>query len=268
MTRPVALHVSPHPDDEAVGCMGTISTLVDAGWEVVNLLTTLGREGQEERRRQEAERAASAGGYRIEVAPEVVLESGYGSFERELARYLQRALGRLRPSLILSTSPHDGHPRHEAVGRSVAHVTRAFPGTIWWMYGIWQDLGIPTLYVEMTEAQLERTLMVLNYYTGELSRQDYGALVEGRARTARIVGSEKIFGYGSGPASDLPYAELLTETVFLDGNWWAGSRRVLDTSQIFTEHSDQRLSGWIERLSDSSSLAGRGEGTGSYSSCL
>jgi LmbE family N-acetylglucosaminyl deacetylase len=229
VSQPWALHVSPHPDDEAVGCMGTITTLLDAGWRVTNLLTTLGREGEGARRLREAQAAAEAGGYQVEVAHQSVSASTE-QFEKCVEIALEAQFALHTPDLVLSTTPHDIHPRHEQVGRAVSRVIRSAPGLRWWMYAIWGDLPAPTLYVELDDARLRRSLAVLAHYTGEIERQNYPALVEGRARAASVLGSEKIFGFGSGPASKEPFAELMAETTF-DGNAWRpGQPRMLGDS--------------------------------------
>ena len=41
---PAVLAVSPHPDDELLGAGATLMALRDAGWRVINLAASLGRE--------------------------------------------------------------------------------------------------------------------------------------------------------------------------------------------------------------------------------
>ena len=54
-------------------------------------------------------------------------------------------------------------------------------------------------------------LHILEAYEGELERNDYRRLLAGRATTNAVLGSERVFGFGSPAASPLPYAEVLTE---------------------------------------------------------
>jgi hypothetical protein len=68
---------------------------------------------------------------------------------------------------------------------------------------------------------------VLGAHAGELARNDYGALVRARAKANRVLGAERVFGYGSA-AREQPLAELLTEAVMLEGEWWAAPARELD----------------------------------------
>jgi LmbE family N-acetylglucosaminyl deacetylase len=149
---------------------------------------------------------------------------------------------------VISPQPHDGHPTHEAVGRAVREALEQLPAVpVWWMWGLWADLAVPTLYAPYGEAELERALHVLAAYAGELERNDYRRVVSGRASSSTVLGSERIFGFGSAAASDEPYAELLTEAVRRDGHWYAGARRVLDLAEPLGDgsSSNQLLEDWL-----------------------
>jgi LmbE family N-acetylglucosaminyl deacetylase len=227
----VVLHISPHPDDEAIAAGMTLTALAVRGWHVVNLLLSAGRPGDESRRLAEAEEAARRGGYQLEVDDDIVA-----------------ALARHRPALVVSTQPHDGHPAHEAVGREVRAAMEQLPvAPVWWMWGLWADLAVPTIYAPYATSDLERSLHVLEAYAGELERNDYRRLVRGRAASNTVLGSERVFGFGSPAASDQPFAELLTEAVRRDGHWYAGTRRVLDLAEPFADGSVsiELLDGWI-----------------------
>jgi N-acetylglucosamine malate deacetylase 1 len=227
----VVLHVSPHPDDEAIAAGMTLSGLAERGWRVVNLLLSAGRPGDEDRRLAEAEEAARRGGYRLDVDGNIAA-----------------AIERHRPTLVVSPQPHDGHPAHEAVGRAVrdvlAHLTVA---PTWWMWGLWADLDVPTLHVPFDEADLSRAIEVLEAYAGELERNDYRRVVRGRAASNAVLGSERVFGFGASAASAAPYAELLTEAVRRAGHWYAGSRRVVDLDAPLADASTstERIDEWI-----------------------
>src|SRR5580692_10461213 len=60
---PAVVHVSPHPDDEAVGCPAALLHLRDRGWQVINVVSSLGFGPQWPRRRAEAEAAAALEGF-------------------------------------------------------------------------------------------------------------------------------------------------------------------------------------------------------------
>jgi hypothetical protein len=229
--RHVVLHVSPHPDDEAIGAGMTLAALAARGWLVVNLLVSRGEPGQEARRLAESDAAARIAGYRLDVDSDI-----------------PRALRFYQPEIVICSQPHDGHPAHEAVGRAVRDALSdlAEPPP-WWMWGLWADLAVPTLYIPFGEDDLARALEILTAYAGELARNDYRRVLRGRSSSNTVLGSERVFGFGSAGASDQPYAELLTEAIRKAGRWYAGRRRLVDLDRPLGDRaaSSESLDDWI-----------------------
>ena len=223
----VALHVSAHPDDEAIAAGMTVSGLATRGWTVVNLLLSAGRPGDEPRRLAEAAEAAKRAGYVLETDADALGQGETGCVTAVLA-----ALDRHRPTLVISPQPHDRHPSHELVGRAVrAALEQSGSTAVWWTWGLWAALQSPTLYVPFGPSALARALDVLDAYRGELERNDYRRLVEGAAASNAVLGSERVFGFGSPAASTEMYAELFTELIRSDGHWYAGQPRVVDLDE-------------------------------------
>ena len=222
---PSVLHLSPHPDDEAIGAGATLLALRDAGHRIVNVACGLGgREEERDRRRAELGEACRRAGFELVVEPPA-LEALLDGVE-----------------LVVSPSPHDGHPAHEATGRAARDAVAA-AGVRWWMWGVWADLPHPTLHHGFGEELLAEQLHVLAAYEGELARNDYAALVRARAVANRVLGSERVFGFGS-PARPEPYAELLTEVELRGGRWIAGAPRALDPAlPPFVPGAD--ISAWL-----------------------
>jgi hypothetical protein len=149
---------------------------------------------------------------------------------------------------VISPQPHDVHPAHEAVGRAVRELLAAQPDPpVWWMWGLWADLAVPTLYLPFDDDDLAAALSVLEAYSGELARNDYRRLVRGRAAANTVLGSERVFGFGAPAASAAPFAELLTEAVRRDGRWYAGVRRVVDRDAALGDGSPstESLEDWV-----------------------
>jgi LmbE family N-acetylglucosaminyl deacetylase len=216
---PGVLHVSPHSDDEALGAPATLLLLRRAGWRVVNAVVNLGRADDHARRQAEAVEAARRAGF------ELVLHDD----ESRVDAWLSSLVHEHRPAIVVSPSPHDGHPSHEAVGRATEVALAALPDPpVWWQWGLWADLPSPTIYVPFDDDLLAEAQHVLAAYTGELARNDYARLLGARAVAHAVLGSERVFGFGSARASRLPYAELLTELCRIDGAWRASPARVLD----------------------------------------
>jgi AhpD family alkylhydroperoxidase len=177
---PTVLHVSPHPDDEALGAPATLLLLRRAGWRVVNLVTSLGRAGDAERRRAEAADAAQRAGF------ELVLPRGRG-----LTDEVASAVRSCSADVVVSPSSDDAHPGHKAVADATGVVLTALTAPpVWWQWALWADLRAPTLYVAFTEDVLEEARHVLRAYAGELARNDYDRLLAARATAQAVLGRE------------------------------------------------------------------------------
>lgn len=122
------LVIAPHPDDESIGCAGTILLHLQAGAQVTVACVTdgrasralgLGAEEMARRRRREAEACARLLG--IDDLDWFGLPEGAWS-EHELHAHLDRAMTQHRPSLVYAPSRIDFHPEHRKVARALARL--------------------------------------------------------------------------------------------------------------------------------------------------
>jgi LmbE family N-acetylglucosaminyl deacetylase len=123
--------VAAHPDDESLGAGGLIATAAASGLAVYVVLLTAGEASHPEsptvtrhalatRRLAEAERAL---GILAPEAPLVFLgasDGGVAVVEAEVTASLVDLIGDGRSTLLVAPWRHDGHPDHEAAGRSAA----------------------------------------------------------------------------------------------------------------------------------------------------
>ncbi|MCA1055037.1 bacillithiol biosynthesis deacetylase BshB2 [Rossellomorea aquimaris] len=135
------LVIFPHPDDEAFGVSGTISTHINNGTPVTYACLTLGemgrnlgnppfatRESLPLIRKKELKKAAEAMGItdlRMMGYRDKTLE-----FENDekLANMVTGLIDELDPSLIISFYPgYSVHPDHEATARAVVRAVRRLP---------------------------------------------------------------------------------------------------------------------------------------------
>ena len=211
MSAPVAVHFSPHPDDELLGAPGALFALRDAGWRIVNIAMSLGRPDQRERRRAELEEACARARYELRIDD---VEPG-------------RVLADLQPSLVLAPNPHDRHPFHEEVARDVLHAVAAAgaPSTVW-LWSIWGETAFPSLAVELPGERLLEIERALEAHEGELARTDFRRLLRGRAAASGVLGAERMSGFGA-PGLPFPDAELLTELRLATGRFMLCDPRVL-----------------------------------------
>ncbi len=205
--RPTALLLSPHPDDELLGCPAHLFALRDAGWRIVNLALSLGSaQGERGRRLSELEEACGRAGFELLLEDDGLampdsceaLSGGEADtgFERSLARVLEisDAIG---GDLLVSPSPHDDHPAHERAGRLALAAARAGAAGRLWLWGLWADLARPNSLCVFGAERLEEIERALSAHRGELARNDYGRLLRARAELSSILLPERVFGYGS-----------------------------------------------------------------------
>jgi len=244
--RLTVLHLAPHPDDEVIGAPATLLRLRDAGHRVVNFACSLGRHDQWERRRREVEEACRRAGFELEIMDPPLAISRGDDFElaqRTLVEEVRRLVATLDAQLVVAPTPHDGHYGHEVVGRAARDALAVEGAPRLWMWAIWADLSLPTLFAPFGEEDLERATHALRAHAGEIGRNDYVDLLRCRGVTARVLGSERVFGFGR-PGRDVPYAELLTEAAFADGEWWAGAPREPDPADPLSPVPQERPLGW------------------------
>ncbi|HET9737224.1 MAG TPA: PIG-L family deacetylase [Solirubrobacteraceae bacterium] len=251
------LHVAPHPDDEAIGAPATLLRLLAAGHRVVNLACSLGRPDRHERRRREVTEACRRAGFELEILDPPLRISRDDDLELAqltLAGEVRRRVEALGAGLVVGPTPHDGHHGHEVVGRAVRDALAAEDAPRLWMWAIWAELPLPTLFVPYGDTELERAIAALSAHVGELGRNDYAELLRSRGVTSRVLGAERVFGFGA-PGRDVPYAELLSEVQFGDGEWWAGAPRVPDLADpLAAVPRDRPLGWWMNRPSFSTEI--------------
>jgi LmbE family N-acetylglucosaminyl deacetylase len=254
MTKTV-LHFAAHPDDELIGPPATLMALRDAGWRIVNVACGLGRPEQRTRRAAELGAASQLAGFEASV-PEYppIATSRTDDAPKVFAEVLELAkamIAERRPEIVLSPTPHDRHPSHELVARALRDALSGSPTDPprWWMWGLWGELPMPTIGTAFEQPRLEEILTALGAYQGELLRNDYGAVVRGKAAMNAKLGAERLFGFGSKKIAPAPYVELLTETVLIDGRWLLGAPHWLDRQALLAPPSKTDISDWLHEKS-------------------
>jgi LmbE family N-acetylglucosaminyl deacetylase len=145
------LVIAPHPDDESLGCGGTISLLCRRGDLVQVVFLTSGERGveglppQEARALREAEARQAGAVLGVNHVAFLRLPDGgvAGNIEPGGAR-LAQMLGGRRPGLLFLPHPGDEHADHKAALPLVAAAWRTLPGgppPQLWGYEVWTPLA-------------------------------------------------------------------------------------------------------------------------------
>lgn len=179
--------LAPHPDDESIGCGGTIIRHVAAGAQVRVLTVSNGEKVEgaggdiAARRQDEARRAAAILG----VAPPVFLELPDGQVSAhgpELARRLTQEVTDFRPQVVYAPFPLDVHPDHTATAGAALRVLEDPGGFQLAFYEIYQPIRF-SMVVDISDVVTQKRRAILAHETGLLGAQEIIAdAVEGLGR--------------------------------------------------------------------------------------
>lgn len=215
----IALVVAAHPDDEVLGCGGTIARLAKEGHEVHVLLMTDG-EGARfadnnpadelvAARRLAAEQAGSMLGIRS-LTTHSLPDNRLDSIDRlDVVRVIEAAIERLGPFTVLTHHSGDTNIDHRVVHDAAIVACRPQPGnsvkalhffeipsSSEWRPATSAPPFVPNLYIDISET-LDAKLAALEVYSRELrsfphprSKRGVEALARWRGVTAGVSAAE------------------------------------------------------------------------------
>jgi LmbE family N-acetylglucosaminyl deacetylase len=179
--------IAPHPDDETIGCGGTLALLANAGSEVRVVVATDGEASLEGacgarevgRRRRLREIAACE---RLGVGPPTFLglpDAGLERCSSLLFDLLAQQLEGFEPDIIFAPWMLDGHPDHRAVASSVARL--ALPSwSVIWTYEVWASLP-PNRLVDISDWWDDKTSALTCHHLDEADGAAHLALQRWRS---------------------------------------------------------------------------------------
>lgn len=175
------LVLAPHPDDESLGCGGTIARYTHGGATAALLVVSDGgaldeQDGKKEEdlaaeRTQETRAAAQVLG--IQHVSFLGLPDGRLHHHREeMSKAFRQNLVAFTPDLVLCPSPIDGHSDHAAVARVVLQLHREVPGWSLAFYELHTPLR-PNLLVDISEKIGVKERAVLCYRRSLFGRPEF-----------------------------------------------------------------------------------------------
>ena len=153
-----ALVLAPHPDDETIGCGGTVALLTAGGTTVTVAVATSGEmsvagDGTSadvaHRRRQQAADACRVLG----TSKPIFLglpDGGLMANREALSSRIGQLLGERRPGVVFAPWPLDAHPDHMALAVALADALDGRDCEVW-AYEVWGALT-PNRVVDVTSA--------------------------------------------------------------------------------------------------------------------
>lgn len=185
------LVLSPHPDDESLGCGGTLRKHVDEGDSVSVVFMTSGEQGGQGRpadvmrrvREGEAMRAARILGIeQIEFwrEPDGALRATSAVVDR-----LRRKINSLRPHLIYLPHEREAHPDHRAVARALRAAMRNGKAGVHRpavrMFEVWTPIERMDVIVDIT-SYIEVKLKAIRKYRSQCEVMRFDDAARGLAR--------------------------------------------------------------------------------------
>lgn len=206
----VVLVVAPHPDDETLGCGGTLLRHMAGGdsvhWLIASAMDTARFSAERiERRSQEIDQVASAYGFtsttRLQF-PASRLDEVPCS---ELVASIGAVVEKLQPGVVYLPFPGDAHTDHRAVYSAAAAATK------WFRYsfvkrvlaceiGSETDFGLapdglafrPNSYVDIS-AWLDKKIAIMRLYEGEMGEHPFPRSEVAMRALANLRGAQSGF---------------------------------------------------------------------------
>lgn len=161
-----ALILAPHPDDETIGCAGTIFQLQKLGYEVTIILFTLpvkedGEDSEREMRLQEFHDTI----FCYQNCKNIIFGFSDGDLKSdyEQARaQLEEVIKELKPGLIFTPYIMDCHPDHRCVSQMLAEIPMD-KNIIIAMYEVWVPILHPNFYIDISDVWNEKQSALQSY---------------------------------------------------------------------------------------------------------
>ncbi len=151
------LVLAPHPDDEVIGCGGTLGLYHEAGARVFVAYMTDGRKGSPTYREEELvgirEREAAESSEVLGIDRIFFLGARDGELSRSptAASKLSGILAETRPEAVFLPFLLDGHPDHVSTNDVFAAASRGRPPSFTcYGYEVWTPLALPNLLVDIS----------------------------------------------------------------------------------------------------------------------
>jgi len=226
-SRPCALIFSPHPDDECLTGALLLRLKQELGWQIVNIVITLGSNRQRRAgRKAELANACAVLGFDA-VLPE---DDGFSDMKLQSreddpqewnrkAEVLAKLISACAPRAIFMPHSQDWNETHEATHLLGMDALALMPKDFSCLIienEYWQPMVDPNLMIGVGENDVALLLYALACHSGEISRNPYDrrftALLADNVRR----GSERLGGKGAAGA-DMNFA-----SIYRMGTWKKG----------------------------------------------
>jgi len=199
------LVISPHPDDETLGCGGTLLKFVEEGNDLYWLIITTIEESLE----REKEIVAASNQYNFkDICNLYLLPTSLDSLPiTNLISKISKCLFKIQPEIVFTSSNNDIHSDHHAVFHAVINATKPFKADYIKKILMYETISetnvIPSLYgnnffpnffVNISE-YIEKKLNIMSIYKSEVMQYPLPRSLDSIKALARYRGSQCGVGY-------------------------------------------------------------------------
>jgi LmbE family N-acetylglucosaminyl deacetylase len=181
------LVVAPHPDDDAIGCGGTISKLVHAGKTVRIVYLSIQSSTTFTKMERLNEIAMSL---EIMGAKDYTFLAEVFPPKVEISELLKEELSTFRPDTIFIPSPLENHDQHLETFEAYAELSKRLPGDDCTMlYEVWTPL-VPNMIVDITQF-MDMKIDAINAHKTQTTDLDYSRAAEGLNAYRAAISAKK-----------------------------------------------------------------------------
>ncbi|MDN4609015.1 PIG-L deacetylase family protein [Sporosarcina highlanderae] len=194
------LVIAAHPDDELLGCAGTLKRLIDQGYKVVTVIFAKGRKDKEEEMLQAMKDANNCLGVEEHIFlayPNLLLETYPLHVINE---EIESLINKYEPSIIFTHHYGDINRDHQVLFQAVLTAARPLPNkkpieilcfetvsSSEWTPFTDDKTFKPTYYVDITDT-IDKKIESLKFYDAEMRPFPHPRSYEGLQHLARVRG--------------------------------------------------------------------------------
>lgn len=203
MNKSNVLVIAAHPDDEVLGCGGTIARLSEEGYGVYVLILAEGLTSREIKRDRESKQSelnslsndANRANLSLGVKSVELFDfpdNRMDSIDRlDVIKIVERKIEEIKPSIIFTHFINDLNIDHRITSDAVVTACRAYPGQVVeeiYFFEVassteWQispNLGSfqPTVYFRLNASHMEKKKIALSFYESEMREFPHARSIE------------------------------------------------------------------------------------------
>lgn len=186
------LVLSPHPDDDVIGCGGTLYRYRLTGAEIAVVYMTDGRKGNDRYREDELVRIrqeeAKKASKIIGINRLIFLDNKDSELtpSRKTVTELSAVLNDYKPEAIFLPFFMDNHPDHRATSQIFFSAAGSLTSSMCYSYGIWTPMPTSNIVSDIT-ACFEKKMLALSEHKSQLELMDLTEAAKGLSRYYSIL---------------------------------------------------------------------------------